>query len=264
MELGAKLGQGREAEVYRYGEGQVVKLFFAHTPLNVIEHEFKMASTIQDSELPMAKAYATVQVNGRGGIVYELLEGPTLLHVLLEDHSKAAWIGEISARLHARVHRCRKEHLPSQKEAYEKKIRAVKLDSGLKDKALRLLEQLPDSQEVCHGDFHPDNVLLTAQGAYVIDWINAKSGHRAADFVLSALMLKIAELPDHIPNAGQFHLARASLYKSYTQSYLKELPISKEEVIPWIPLAAIFRLEQGIGSEHYRLLKIIRRSLSHL
>ncbi|WP_028547744.1 aminoglycoside phosphotransferase family protein [Paenibacillus sp. UNC451MF] len=264
MELGQKLGQGRQAEVFGYQKDQVVKLFYPNTPHYVIEHEFKIAASIQQPGLPVAKVFEIITVNDRTGIVYEKLEGPTLLQMLLSDVSKAVWIGEISAHLHADVHRSRNDSLPSQKEDFEKKIRTVKIESVLKEKALRLLDTLPDSSEVCHGDYHPDNILLSPSGPYVIDWINAKRGNRTADFVLSALMLKIGEVPDFIPHYENLNISRSILFKAYTQTYLKELPTDKSDILPWIPLAAIFRLEQGIESEHSRLIKIIRRSLSSI
>ncbi|WP_282941344.1 aminoglycoside phosphotransferase family protein [Paenibacillus sp. RC67] len=262
MEIGQKLGQGRQAEVFGYDKAQIIKLFYPNTPLYIIEHEYKIASVVQDSGLPVAKAFEIITVGGRTGIVYEKLEGPTLLQVLLSDISKAAWIGEVSARLHAKVHQSHSDSLPSQKEDFEKKIRAVRIESVLKDKALRLLDMLPESNEVCHGDFHPDNILLSPSGPNVIDWINAKRGNRLADFVLSALILKIAELPDFIPHFENFHNSRSILFKAYTQTYLSELPTDKADILPWIPFAAIFRLEQGIESEHSRLVRIIKKGLS--
>jgi Ser/Thr protein kinase RdoA (MazF antagonist) len=43
------------------------------------------------------------------------------------------------------------------------------------------LDELPDEERVCHGDFHPDNVLLGEGGPVIIDWGPASAGHPLAD-----------------------------------------------------------------------------------
>lgn len=264
MEIGGKLGQGRQAEVFGYGKDQVIKLFHPNTPLDVIKHEHKIALIIQQCSLPAPKVGEIITIQERSGIVYGRLEGPTLLQILLSDNTKAEWIGEISGRLHARMHQGKGDSLPSQKEDFEKKIHAAAINRGLKDKALRLLDSLPDSNEICHGDFHPDNVMAAPEGPVIIDWVNAKRGNRTADFVLSGLMIKLGEVPDFIPNYEQLNKSRSTLFKAYTQTYLKDLPAHRNEILPWIPIVAIFRLGHGIASEQARLARIIRRSLNSL
>ncbi|TMA37195.1 MAG: aminoglycoside phosphotransferase family protein, partial [Deltaproteobacteria bacterium] len=44
-----------------------------------------------------------------------------------------------------------------------------------------MLETLPDGDQLCHGDMHPGNIMLSRRGPMVIDWTNARRGHPAAD-----------------------------------------------------------------------------------
>jgi Ser/Thr protein kinase RdoA (MazF antagonist) len=38
-----------------------------------------------------------------------------------------------------------------------------------RSQALERLNQLPDGDALCHGDYHPDNVLMTRNGPIIID-----------------------------------------------------------------------------------------------
>lgn len=256
-----KLGQGRQAEVFEYGDRKALKLFYPGTPLHVVEHERNVSRVINEFDLPTARTYELVQYQGRDGIVYERVEGPTLLKVLLADASKMAWVGELSAELHAQMHACRSDRLPSQKDSLERRIRSAQIEEAIRDKALHALGALPESNEVCHGDFHPDNVLLSPRGPVILDWVNATRGNRMADFVFSALILKVAEVPDFIPNADLFNHGRAELFKAYTKTYLQHYSASMQEIVPWIFPVTVARLGDQIPSERSRLLKLISKLL---
>ncbi|GAA2520937.1 phosphotransferase [Streptomyces longisporus] len=58
---------------------------------------------------------------------------------------------------------------------------------------LRRLHALPGRRSadcrVLHLDLHPDNVMLTPEGPYVIDWSNTEEGHPGLDWGISAVIL---------------------------------------------------------------------------
>jgi len=43
------------------------------------------------------------------------------------------------------------------------------------------LRELPDGEALCHGDFHPRNVIVDGDELTIIDWVDASSGPPAAD-----------------------------------------------------------------------------------
>ncbi|NUR02661.1 MAG: aminoglycoside phosphotransferase family protein [Streptomyces sp.] len=65
---------------------------------------------------------------------------------------------------------------------------------------LRRLHAVParDSADgrVLHLDLHPDNVMLTSEGPYVIDWSNTEEGHPGLDWGISAVTLAQAAVGD--------------------------------------------------------------------
>jgi len=52
---------------------------------------------------------------------------------------------------------------------------------------LRRLHAVPG--RIVHLDLHPDNVMLTSDGPYVIDWANAEEGDPGLDWGMSAVIL---------------------------------------------------------------------------
>ena len=50
---------------------------------------------------------------------------------------------------------------------------------------------MPEGDCLCHGDFHPINVLGAVSRPLVIDWSHACSGNPSADVCRSYLLLKL-------------------------------------------------------------------------
>jgi Ser/Thr protein kinase RdoA (MazF antagonist) len=69
-----------------------------------------------------------------------------------------------------------------------------------------VLDRLPDGDRVCHGDYHPGNVLLAADRTAVIDWVCAARGAAEADHDRTLLLLRWAD-----PLPGPPLLTRALL-----------------------------------------------------
>lgn len=91
-------------------------------------------------------------------LVMERLSGPTMLEARLAGSLGADEAGAILADLLRRLH-------------------AVPARSSAAD------------CRVLHLDLHPDNVMLTPEGPYVIDWTNTEEGHPGLDWGVSAMIL---------------------------------------------------------------------------
>src|SRR3546814_7594415 len=69
------------------------------------------------------------------------------------------------------------------------------LVTGVQTCALPILDALPDGDRLCHGDYHPGNVIETAGGPVVIDWPAVTRGHPDADYARTLLLLRLGEPP---------------------------------------------------------------------
>jgi aminoglycoside phosphotransferase (APT) family kinase protein len=129
----------------------------------------------------------------------------------------------------------------------------------LHDFARRVLDGLPAGDRLCHGDLHPGNVLVGADGVSVIDWANATRGVPEADFARTVLLLEQA---DPLPGTSLFFRglmaagrslfagAFARAYRQRTHDPLKQLDL-------WAIAHAAARLAEGIKVEEPRLIAFL-------
>nr|WP_269144227.1 aminoglycoside phosphotransferase family protein [Clostridium guangxiense] len=69
------------------------------------------------------------------------------------------------------------------------------LSDDIKEKLYNYIDTLPDDNILCHGDFHPDNILITKDNAIIIDWMTAAKGNPLADVARTSVMLKFGNVP---------------------------------------------------------------------
>jgi Ser/Thr protein kinase RdoA (MazF antagonist) len=91
------------------------------------------------------------------------------------------------------MHECFFEaDVPAQRTRLQRKINSADaLSVSLKASLLKTLDTLPDGNRVCHGDFHPANVLMSGKDANIIDWIDAARGNPLADVARTTIILPI-------------------------------------------------------------------------
>ena len=100
------------------------------------------------------------------------------------------------ANTHRAFHTTKITHGRQQKEELATKIESVDILSE-KEKGIFLerLAGLEDGSNLCHGDFHLNNILKDGDDWVVIDWGGAMCGNPIADAAHTAMLLKLGELP---------------------------------------------------------------------
>lgn len=123
---------------------------------------------------------------------------------------------------------------------------------------LAKLATLEDGEVLCHGDFHPDQVILSPSGPRIIDWLTATTGNPAADVATTSLLMRIGALPQGRVSSLVVNSARDYAHNQYLAYYLKESKISRSEIESWqIPIATA-RLSFRIEPEKRKLEKLIK------
>ena len=191
MKKGQIIGIGRTAEILAWENNQILKLFRKAWSLSPVKWEEKAARTVSETAgLPVPCVHGIVEVKGRHGILYDNVEGQSMLKELESKPSELEHFASLFAELHAKMHSVRVEDLPSQHQQIEKKIlRAEPLPMKLKEGALKALSELPDDNLLCHGDFHPDNIQMSKRGPIIIDWPDATRGTPEADVARTLLLI---------------------------------------------------------------------------
>ena len=178
------IGKGNTAEVFDIDNGKILKLFIAGYPKEPVEKEFKNAKLMEGFNLPVPACFEMSKVDNRYGIVYEKIPGVDLFKYITKT-------GEFQKGLEILV--------SFQKQILEKECADlmsykdfIKLVIGNRDPAaFEKIDCLPDGNNVCHGDFHPFNVLVDNAGnAKIIDFMNVCRGPRLYDIARSYFLMR--------------------------------------------------------------------------
>jgi uncharacterized protein (TIGR02172 family) len=244
ISLDQPLAKGHTADVYAWDDGYVLKLFQNWFPSEDAEYEYKIAKAVHASGVKSPAVKEILQVNGRNGLIYERINGETMFTLLRRAPWKVFQFGKLLAQYHFQMHACDfNAEVPEQKKKIQNKIkRADALPVYLKPKLLNALEPLPSGNKVCHGDFHPDNILMTKNDSIVIDWIDASKGNPIADVARTSVLA--------LGSASTLKLGMKLFIKIFHTIYLKEYfrlqPNGFDEYQKWIPIVAGARISENI------------------
>ena len=258
------LARGRTAEVFAWQEGQILKLFYDWCPQQWVQTEIDIGRVIASRAIPIPKLIDSVEIEGRRGIIYERVDGPTMLEVSSVKPWLLFHLARLMAELHTKIHQQDAVGLPSLCESLKSTIEKVDiLPSDLKSRSLNLLEKLPDGNTLCHFDFHPGQVILTAKGPVIIDWMTAHQGHPLADVARTSIILKIGQVPGASRTMRVItSLWRGLFFRTYIDRYLELHPGSnRDEITRWMAPVAAARLKEAIPGEQHYLVAFIQANL---
>ncbi|MER5514477.1 phosphotransferase [Streptomyces sp. NPDC002763] len=160
---GRLLGSGRSADVYEIDEAWVLRR--DRDGWGDAAAEGAVMTYVREHGYPVPRVRPS---GSRTDLVLERLSGPTMLAALLAGDMGAAEGGALLASLLRRLH------------------------------AVPGRDPAEPGSRVLHLDLHPDNVMLTPDGARVIDWTNAEDGPPGLDWAMSAVILAqvaVGDLP---------------------------------------------------------------------
>lgn len=92
---------------------------------------------------------------------------------------------------------------------------------------------------LCHGDFHPFNLILSKEEKVkVIDWVDASSGDIRADVFRTYLL---------------YSQSSVELAEMYLHIYCSRTGLSRDEVFQWAPIIIAARFSE----KYHRKMKCI-------
>ena len=222
-------------------------MFHNWLSLENIEYEMKIARAVHASGVKSPAVFEMVQIDGRHGLIYERVQGESMLEVFRRQPWNVNRLGGLLAELHVRMHeRVSDTGLPAQRSRLEYKIKnADALPDSVKSSLLGALQAQPDSDRVCHGDFHPANILLEGSDAAIIDWVDATRGNPLADVARTTIILLGAAKSSQIKNPFLKALV-AMFHSTYLKHYFRLRPRGMDEYRRWLPIVAGARLNENI------------------
>lgn len=260
MDKGCLIGKGMTAEVYEWEKDKILKLYYDWFPIEYIKYEADIGVTVHTAGVPAPAIYGIIKESGRNGLIYQRINGKSMLKLIEENPWNIAYYAKKMAQLHAEIHRGNGSKLPLQKDVFENAIRQS--EELLKDKTERIIEylySLPDGDSVCHGDLHPDNIIASGENATAIDWTNSYSGNPRGDTARTCLMISSPFIPSGVSPVMAFlsKLAKNLIYAAYIKEYLRLTGLAYKDIDAWILPIAAARLREKIPVEEKWLLNII-------
>jgi len=258
------VGEGRTAQIFAWGEGKVLKLFYADAQPDWLEREFRATDVAFRAGIPVPHPYEIIEYEGRQGIVYERIKGVSGVTLFRRKPWLLVPLVRQVARLQAQTLQAAAPDLPPVRYALRSTIqRAVQggFPQPEANQILARLDALPDGDRLCHMDFHPDNVMQTSRGWVIIDWMNALSGPALADVARSSVILKVSGPPPGAPGGLMLTLGSRLAYFVYSREIRAQLRFEERDLQAWMLPVAAARLVENIPGERPRLIAILQRGL---
>lgn len=181
------IGEGFNGKVYRIDKDNVVKTYKNADALAEIQHERKVAKLALILGVPTAISYDVVKVGDSYGSVFELLNSRSFSKILANEPDKYDWCVDEYVKMLKKIHSIivPDGELPSIKEKTLRSVRRMKdtLPDGLGDKLVAMVEDIPESNHMIHGDFHTKNIVLAGDEVLVIDMDTLSVGHPIFDLI---------------------------------------------------------------------------------
>lgn len=267
MRKGPMIGKGMTAEVYEWGTRQVLKLYYDGYQPERVRYEAKIGRAVKEAGVPAPGVYEMLQEEGRHGLLYERIPGVSMLTLIQSSPYKILKYAKEMARLHWSIHRCSTTTLPCQKDKLEQAIHDSRKLLGERTELIcELMNDLPGGHWVCHGDFHPDNILMTKDQSVTIDWTNANMGDPMCDVARTLLILRSPCNPPGTPRMLKLLLRvfRTILHRAYLNEYCRCSNIRADSIDRWILPVAAARLRERVPGEEAWLLHLINHRLQYM
>ncbi|MCL4242950.1 MAG: phosphotransferase [Dehalococcoidia bacterium] len=260
-----RLGAGRAAEVFAWDDATAVKLSRWTDGLPSLQTEAAALSAARAAGIRVPAPRGFVTHDGRPGLLLERLAGDDLLSIVEKKPWRVWEFGRLTGRLHAELG---KTPAPDGLRDLRDALRgAIAESSAVPERArprvLALLDSLPVSDRLCHGDFHPGNIILTGDGPVVIDFPNAVRGDPVADFARSTILLEAGEVP---PDTGLWgrvlvRVGRKLMLLAYRSGYRTAASVDADALARWRVVIIAHRLTERVPEERVRLLRMLSRGL---
>lgn len=243
-----RIGKGGDADIFVIDDNRVLKLYYNDKDHERIKHEFQIIQDIARYDIGVPKVYNMIELNERIGYVMENIHGESLYLV----GSRKPWINfTMPSELAYIQHKIHKFKAPdcarSINNILREKIGECKgFPLKLKEFVLTTLDELKCGDKLCHGDFHPSNVMVRDSEYILIDWFDAGAGDPIADVARTMILLKKYEEASKNRIQKYINKVRTNMFaQMYLKAYNKLDHLDMNQLAKWEIVMAAEELMSG-------------------
>lgn len=228
------IGQGATTKIYR--NGNMASKLYVNAPSDEADNEAQRQQFAINTGLPVPAVYGVRKLDDNAASLdMQYINDKPLLHPCMDKDERNNAIRTL-AKLQCEVHKVIANGLPKQTDRLKWKIGAVQSLSELcKEQLFSLLTRLDNgSGYLCHGDFHPLNILYDGSKYWITDWVDATAGNPLADACRTYLIFKQ-------------HMSRSA--GVYLKAFCKEAVTKQDDVLAWLPIIAAARLKENLDDK---------------
>ncbi|HDR7282640.1 aminoglycoside phosphotransferase family protein [Bacillus paranthracis] len=237
MNLDNLIAKGNTAEIYLY-DNKIVKLFKDYLPNTESMNEAKKQKYAYSCGLSVPNVFEVTKIQNRQAIIMEYVKGDSIGDLLLNNLNEAEYYINICVNEQKKIHAIRVNtgEMEAMEERLERQIKSVhKLDEKQKENILNKLHSIKFDSRLCHGDFHPFNLILSEKNVSIIDWVDACSGDIRADVFRTYLLY------------AQSHIELAEMY---LQIYCRNTDLTRGEIFQWAPIISVARFTEKVSPQN--------------
>jgi aminoglycoside phosphotransferase (APT) family kinase protein len=232
--------------IYRE-DGKVYKVMGPEYPASDVFNEALNLAAAGETEIKTPKILEVTKVDGKWAIVWEYVEGATLLELMKQEPARFDEYLNRFVDIQLEMHRYSATRLPALIDKMHRKIRASGLDATIRYELHTRLDSMPRHAKLCHGDFTPSNIVITKDNeACIIDWSHASQGNASADAAQTWLSFSFYQ--DLFPGS-------AGIAEKYLSLFCKKSDTARQYVEKWISIVSASRLVKGRPEEREFLLR---------
>ncbi|HOF86389.1 MAG TPA: aminoglycoside phosphotransferase family protein [Treponemataceae bacterium] len=258
-----RIGIGRTAEVFEIDNEQILKLFYDGISAESVTGEYAISEALSRKIPNMPKVYELVTEGNRRGIVFQRIQGSHMARVMLKNPAAIPELVRKFSLLHKSILAVDLQgetlDLANVTDVIERCRESRQLTEQEEDIVERFLTA-SDTKQLCHGDFHPENVLVDSDGTlWIIDWITVVLCNGMFDIARTYYLLRYAQSPEKKPTLVRIVERIACTYIS--RAYHKNMIGSREDkkmLVCFFFIMLLMRTGEGIPEEQGTLARLIR------
>ena len=253
------LAEGGQARVYHYGDDRVLRVMRNAADAVMLKNEIAVIGELRRAGVAVPEVYGYMEIEGKPAAVSEKIKGRSLMEYLhpLGIVGMGRRLGEMHLRLAKAAAdvplqggKNRSRYMIGQSEV---------LDDTRKKFVYSLIDALPEGSDLCHGDFHPGNILREGERDYIIDWVGVHRGDILSDAANTyLLMTTIPRAPGVSPMQYRaMRLMGPLLVRGYMGAIRRGYPFDRGVFSRWVVVKAAERTVHGLPGEKGRLVAFV-------